>query len=242
MFGEVKKADTQDSMSKRALWQVMVLFGVSAGLLYAQGGGGTAPTVASFVRESKSSENDLILSMMAQANLTERLTIAKALGQRRDPFIGDVLAGIAASAHGPEGYLAELSLRVLLGGLFEGGVFLDGRVDRARLAPNAREVGRLVRRLQDFGDPLLKAELLGLAIDTVPQSAARVAADEGVFLLGLLGKCGGTLAPERREEAFAYLELVARLKDPVLIEQTVSLIEASRDREFVRRARAVAGG
>jgi len=241
MFGEVKKADTKDSMSKRVPWHVMVLVVATAGRLYAQGGDATAPTVASLVRESNSSANDLILSMMNHGNLSETLTIAKALGERRDPSIGSILAGIAGSAHGQEGYLAELSLRVLLGGFFEGGDFLKGRVDRARLAANSTEVGRLVGRLQDFGDPLLKAELLALAFDAVPKAAAKVAAVEGVFLLGVLEKSGGTLAPERREEALAYLGLVARLKSPVLIEQTVSLIAASRDADFVRRARAVAG-
>ena len=229
-------------MTRRIAWQAVVLFSVSAGLLYAQSGGATVPTVGGFVRESNRSSNELILSMMSRGGLTETLEIAKALAERRDPFIGDILAGIAGSAYGKEGYLAEMSLQVLLRGFFEGGDFLNGRVERARLAPNSTEVGRLVRRLQDFGDPLLKAELLGLAIDTVPQAAAKVAAEESTFLLGLLKKGDGRLPPEPSQEALTYLGLVARLKDPVLIEQTVSLIEASRDPYFVRRARAVVGG
>ncbi len=229
-------------MKRRFLLSFAVFVALSAELLSAQGGGGAASAVTQLVRDSNASANGLILSMMSEGNLTQSLEIARALGERRDPYIGNILAGIASGAHGKDGYLAELRLRVLLMGFFTGGDFLRGRVESARLAPNAAEVKSLVLRLPDFEDPVLKAELLGLAIEAAPREAAKLAAGEGVYLHALLRSGGGLLAPERREEALAYLGLVGRLKDPVLIEQTIGLIAASRDPEFVRRARAVSGG
>lgn len=181
----------------------------------------------------------MILMLMEQENLTDSLRIAEALARRSDPYVGDILEALASGANGPSGYLDELRLRMVLAGFFSSGDFLRGRIELARLRPNAAVVSALVERLQGFGDPLLKVELLRLSVDADPTGAAKAAAREGRDLLERMRRGRGELASERLAEALAFLTVVARLGDPVLIDETETLIAVSRDRRFVREARAV---
>ncbi len=159
--------------------------------------------LAAFVAGSGSTANPVILSMMRSADLGDRLVIAQALGERADPYVGDILEAFASGPGGPGRYQDELVLRVLLSSLLSLELSADAR--RARIEANRQALDRMVNAMDSFQDPQLQSLLVDAAdslgdtmfhpilaararvlLDAMTRLQGRLSPQEGAFLLRLL--------------------------------------------------------
>ena len=191
-----------------------------------------AQSYASIVSGSDSSSNQLILQILTEASLTDATAAAKALGERKDPHVGDILEGLFSRTTGPEAVRYNLLFREVLDY-----VFLLPSPAPAKVRANAAELSRLLDRLQSINDGATKRALLEAAVYLPAGDSGKALLGEGAFLAAYLRRTQGYFSPDRLDEALGYLEACRAHSNEVLRAQVVALVELSRDAIFVRAAR-----
>ena len=104
---------------------------------------------------------------------------------------------------------------------------------------NKAALTRLTDSLQGISDPETRRLIILMAPDLDSETARKALAAEGAFLIRKLEMDHGHFSPERMTEALAYLSSSLVLGGGVYRDQTIRLVELSRDRAFVVQAREV---
>lgn len=207
--------------------------GVFALLFFGTLAGVGAQSIASFVGGSTRSSNQYVLSILTGPSLTDATSAARALGERSDPYVGDILEGLFSRMSGSDAGRFGLLFREVLDY-----VFLLPKPAPAKIRANAMELSRLLKQLQSINDGATKRALLEAAVYLPAGGSGKALLDEGAFLAGYLRRTQGHLSPDRLDEALGYLEACRAHTNEVLRAQVVGLVELSRDAIFVRAARA----
>lgn len=207
-------------------------------LFAAAGAGIQAQTVAQIVKASSRASNGLVLRVLLDDDTTNALSAAKALGDRKDPYVGDILEGLFSHINGRNSSRDLLLLRVVLEA-----VFLRPSPAPAKIAVNARSLASLLSRLESIPDAATKGALLDISRYLSSGEVEKPLLAEGAFLIAYLRKTGGRFSPERRYEAVSFLEACRAHGNAVLRNQVITQVELARDPSFVRAARGyLAGG
>jgi hypothetical protein len=188
-----------------------------------------------FALASDRTDDPLILEILVNATLDERLDLMEGLGERADPFIGayidDSLVRLASRPAE-----AEHLLRVLLETAFP----RDAVPDRlaARVEPNRTALLAAVARLPTFADPQLCAVIVRL-IPLLPGGRAELLAIVG-RLSDRLAHGDGYLDPREDGLLLDALSAMGDIGSPDFLEASLAVARLSREKTVVDRARAVA--
>jgi hypothetical protein len=183
-----------------------------------------------WIRVTDRGQNPLVVEAMQSGSLQEALEASRALGQREDPFISDVISALLAADQ-------QLILQFLLQEAFPPSAPAEAL--RARLAVNREGLDELASRLADFG-PALRRETVRLF-----RASALAAYDREVFALAAqlerrMRAQKGLLEAEQGELALEVLEYAASRRNPDFLDLVLRLQESSRDQPVARKAAAVA--
>ncbi len=228
-FAEVKKSGGFGGLKSSCARRI----GVFALLIFGTLSSVAAQSVASIVSGSSRSDNQYILSILTGPSLTDATAAAKALGQRNDPYVGDILDGLFSRISGAEAGKYGLLFREVLDY-----VFLLPQPAPTKIRANSAELARLLKQLQSIGDGATKRALLEASVYLPAGDSGKALLDEGAFLAGYLRRTQGRFSPDRLDESLGYLEACRAHSNEVLRAQVVSLVELSRDAVFVRAARS----
>lgn len=188
------------------------------------------------VARSGRASNPMIAQLIETSDLTEAIQICAELGQRSDAAVGSIILRLYSRAEENNDVRSGLLLRLLLQDVFFPGA--GQRPDQARVLANKAALTHLAESLQSVRDPQTKRLIILMLPDLRAEAARKALAAEGGFLIGKLETDGGHFAVERMSEALAFLSCSVALGGSVYRDETIRLVELSRDRAFVVQARA----
>jgi hypothetical protein len=193
---------------------------------------------SAFVRGSTRASNPLIISLLKNADLEMGLQIASSLGERGEPYIGDIIDAIASGYATRTDFERQYLLRVLIASLLRESLPVETVQGRIRV--NLESLERLIQRMPELQDPLLKRELVRV-VDLYPEESLipRVSEQFRIILDDLNDNRGLIPLPDQA----LLVSLIAFAMHHPLMEFLSPCLEAarlSRDAEAVRNARAAA--
>jgi len=205
---------------------------LAGALLFGVVGVSQAQSIGEVVAGSSRSFDGVALSILLGNDTTDAMSVAKALGRRKDPYVADILDGLFAHMRGPKSYRTTLLFRVVLEY-----VFLLPNPSPEKISANGHTLSALLEKLQSIRDAATKRVLLQIAIYLPATVSQQPLLDEGAFLAQYLRSTGGAFAPERLAEAEAFLAACSAHDNTVLRGEVIALVELARDAGFVRSAR-----
>jgi hypothetical protein len=195
-----------------------------------------AQDYASWIRYSGRGDNPLIVEMIQQADLSEALEIAEALGLREDAEIQEIILALGETVDPRPQWERELILRVLLASVFPSSQDV-GKLE-AGLRENREGVDFLVDGLPAFHLSLQREVIRLLAYTHRPEYSSALMA-EGRRLAGLLTTQRGDLNGEQAGLTLTYLNTVQRIGNPEFADVVLLILERSRHLEVAEAARSV---
>lgn len=188
-------------------------------------------SIPAFVAGTSRSANAAILAILLGNDTTDAVAAARALGERKDAYVGDILSTLFSRITGSASYRLTLLLRIVLE--YD---FLLPSPRPARIAVNEAELTALLGELQSIPDAETKGALLEISRYLPAGAAEKPLLDESGYLMGYLRANGGRFAPDRRDESLSFIGACRAHSNPVLRSQVAMLVELSRDETFVRAA------
>ena len=196
----------------------------------------TAQDYASWIRYSDSGDNQLIVEMIQQADLSAALEIAAAMGLREDVEIQEIILAVGETVDPRPQWERELILRVLLASVFPAS--LDSGELEAGLKKNREGIDFLVDGLPGF-HLSLKREVIRLMGTFHPPEYSSVLMTEGHLLADLLTLQRGDLNGEQAGLTLTYLDTIERVGNPDFADVVLLILERSRHLEVAEAARSV---
>jgi hypothetical protein len=189
------------------------------------------------IRSTDRSHNDLIIRVITSVTLNERIKIIKALGQRDDPYIEDILYSLINQCAGRKKKENEYLIRVLFHGMFS--PLLEEEMLLSRLLANKEVITNMIQHLHVFDDPMLKCQVLWIIPYFHDISLNSAVMSEGNRLLALCKKKNGMPGTLVDEEIIAFLELAAVVGNTDFLDICISFRNQSRTKQVVEKAREV---
>jgi hypothetical protein len=195
-----------------------------------------AQEASSWIGSTDRRANRLVAELLLSSPMEDRLTAARALGTRRDPYVSDLIGALLGRMRAPGRFEDPLVLRVLLDSVFDRS--LGDAELRARAAENEEGLDRLADGLPGFDAPLARESyrVLGLAGGS---RYTGVLMSEGRDLAAALRRRGGRSDAEQADRLMAYLEAVEGTGNESFADPVVALLQLTRTREVGRYARRV---
>jgi len=188
-----------------------------------------------FAFASDRSDDPIILDVLRDASLDERLEILEAVGERADPFLGAYLEDFMIR-HTSRPSESEHLMRALLDAAFPRS--MDLSLLSGRVAANQGALLAASARLPTFTDPQLCAAIVrvipllpggrGDLLGAVDRLAERLEREEG------------RLDPRENALLLDALEAMGRVGSPDYLEPALRVARLSREKVVVERAREVA--
>ena len=190
-------------------------------------GGPELAAQAHWTRFTNRSENPSIAEYLQLVDFSEALQTVRALGEREEPFVGDILASLPAAVRraGERDVLIRELVAVL--------------VSRGWQPVNREALNRLAEGLPAFG-PALQAQLIRVLKDDGSSPLDRVVLAQAERLAELLRRQAGRTDAEHSSLLLAVLEYAEARADPLFLDPVLRLLEGSREREVGHRAQQVA--
>jgi hypothetical protein len=203
----------------------------------AEGAGKEAWGWESFVKASSRSDDPVIIELVSKYDLQTALSVLKAVGERDDPYAGDILDAVAAGrGTRPDGQ-REYLLRILVESLFDAG--LSPATLSSRAEANRGSLDTLVRGLNGLEDPQLQSDLVRVMEPLGAGAYASVVADALAESINGMQANAGNLSPMRTELLLSLLSYVSRHPSPDFLELSVSVARLSRDERAVEISRSI---
>ena len=213
-----------------------IILALAPGLFVFQPAKAAAQDYASWIRYSDSADNQLIVEMIQQADLSEAMEMAAAVGLREDVEIQEIILAVGETVDPRPPWERELILRVLLSSVF------PASADSGELAERLRKNRAGIDFLVD-GLPActlsLKREVIRLLGSFHPPEYSGPLMAEGRRLADLLTLQRGDLNGEQAGLALTYLQTIKRVGNPDFAEVVLLILERSRHLEVAEAARSV---
>jgi hypothetical protein len=190
-----------------------------------------------FVAESDRSSNPMIIELLAGSDTADRLDIVSALGERKDPYVEDIIQGICLGFDSRADFQREYLLRTLLGSLLDSSLPSDVLADRA--AANRDELERLIRGMDGMHDPLLRNELIQI-MELLPVELIMCVSQQFAAVLGEIKAFRGETGLEDRALLLTLLSYAARHPRVEFLQPCLETARTSRDALVVENARTAA--
>jgi hypothetical protein len=194
-----------------------------------------AQDYASWIRYSNRGDNQLIVEMLRQGDLSEALEIATAVGLREDAEIQEIVLAVGETVDPRPQWERELILRVLLASVFPDSL---GSVElEAGLHKNRAGIDFLVDGLPGFSLSLQREVIRLLGYFHPPEYSSALMA-EGRRLADLLRLQRGELNGEQAGLTLTYLQTLERVGNPDFADLVLLIVERSRHLEVAEAARS----
>jgi hypothetical protein len=189
-----------------------------------------------FARASDRSQDGFLLQIMNEGDLATAAGICASVGQRADPYAGDIIASIAASHIGREITSSELLLRTLLKGLLDPERAMPPLADR--ISVNREGLLILYDSISTFRDPQLVSTLVEL-LPSLPDISPKVRlAAAGRRVLDSLAMGNGMLNAPETALAMSVLAVARQLGGADFLDFCAAIVHLSRDPDLLRAARS----
>jgi len=190
--------------------------------------------LAAWVKESKKNNNAVVGDIILSGDIETSLRVIKALGQREDPYVEDIIERIfyQESRDIDEEYYLELLLVTIL--------TRDNSPEKLTAWTNAnpRAYDLLSENLTSFNNAFLKSYIILLLPYGETKFAKSPLMSESRIILNEMHHNDGYLMPGRIKEVLAIFETVDVFNDSVFLEVCISLVEQSRQSVIVSRGRS----
>ena len=201
--------------------------------------------LADFISHTNRQDNPLLISLIQTNTLDTSLCVLKALANRTDFYVEDILLSLLISSHPDSGYKQEYLLRVILTAVFPSTLSQNQMQQRTLL--NNRAIQNLINQLTIFTDPMLRRQILNLVPFVQTPTAITALVNEGNLIISNLHSQQGNVSAPMRSEILSFFDAALLLKNSLrellccelLQEQIVSISEFAGDREVVDSARRV---
>jgi hypothetical protein len=216
-------------MSSRAVISVVLIL-VSLGASAADWG-----TLAA---DSDRTLDPALLSAMQDEDLDTKLSICAGVGNRADPFAGNIIAALMAGNSRKTRDTVELLLRTLLQGLFEpsrGESWISQRIEA-----NRNELDSMAGEMAEWRDPQLVGALVRILPLLNTPRALPALAQAGSRVVRALERGSGAIHPQELALVLDFLSAVERTHRSDFLAQCTDIARLSREKLIVDRARAVA--
>lgn len=195
-----------------------------------------AQDYVSWVRYSDSRDNELIVEMIEQGDLTAGLDVAESLGLREDVQVQEIILATGEQITQRPSWEREMILRVMLASVFAPS--LESSELERRLQANRRGIDFLVANLSRFGLSL-KREIIRLLAFLHPPEYLSTLMAEGRQIAEIMIEQEGNLSGEQAALTLTFLETVGRIADPEFANLVLLLLERTRHIEVAEKARSV---
>jgi len=179
-----------------------------------------------------------LLSAMQNEDFGTKLLICAGVGNRGDPFAGDIIAALMAGNSGKTRDTVELLLRTLLQGLFDPSKGENWISDR--IMANRDVLDSMAGRMTDWRDPQLVGALVRILPGLNTPRALPALSQAGSRVVKALQKGNGAIPSQELALVLDFLSAVARTHRSEFLEQCTEIARLSREKLVVDRARAVA--
>ena len=190
--------------------------------------------LAAWVKESNRNNNAVVGDIILSGDIETSLRVIKALGQRQDPYVEDIIERIfyQESRDIDEEYYLELLLVTIL--------TRDNSPEKLTAWTNAnpRAYDLLSENLTSFNNAFLKSYIILLLPYGETKFAKSPLMSESRIILNEMHHNDGYLMPGRIKEVLAIFETVDVFNDSVFLEVCISLVEQSRQSVIVSRGRS----
>jgi hypothetical protein len=190
--------------------------------------------LAAWVKESNRNNNAVVGDIILSGDSETSLRVIKALGQRQDPYVEDIIERIfyQESRDIDEEYYLELLLVTIL--------TRDNSPEKLTAWTNAnpRAYDLLSENLTSFNNAFLKSYIILLLPYGETKFAKSPLMSESRIILNEMHHNDGYLMPGRIKEVLAIFETVDVFNDSVFLEVCISLVEQSRQSVIVSRGRS----
>jgi hypothetical protein len=190
------------------------------------------------IRATDRSYNSIIIRVITSVSLNERIEVIKALGQRDDPYVEDILYSLINQCAGRKKEEIEYLIRVLLHTMFS--PLLDEGILSSRLLANKEVLVDMIRQLHIFDDPMLRCQVFWIIPYFHDMSLNSSVMSEGQRLIELCKKKNGLPGTLVDEEITAFLELTAVIGNTDFLDIVMSFRTHSRTKKIIEKAREVA--
>ncbi len=179
-----------------------------------------------------------LLSALQSEDFDTKAIICIGVGQRADPFAGDILTALLESNAGKVSDRIELLLRMLLQGLFDQSKGKKWISDR--IAANRDALDFMAGRMAQWRDPQLAGALVRIlpALDT--PGALPGLAQAGSRVVSSLETGKGMILSQDLALALDFLTAVEATRRVDFLEQCTAIARLSREKLVVDRAREAA--
>jgi hypothetical protein len=196
-----------------------------------------ANELENLVSSSGRESNPRIIGLLSTSDLETQLCIAKALGQREDPYAADIIEAISARFDGKTESNREHLLRVVLFSLY--GPDAPPGARQERVEANRAAIDSLLKIFPGFHDPQLKSALIGLIpLLGVREYDSLVVATAGTIIQTMRNHDG--IPPAETGLLSAILSFFQADPRMDFLEPCISIADSSRDARIVRLARDTA--
>ncbi|MBN2353209.1 MAG: hypothetical protein JXD23_11610 [Spirochaetales bacterium] len=190
-----------------------------------------------WVETTDRSDDPEIIRLMDESNFSRKIELAKALGERRDPYAADIIVHYLSLYRHNRRYEQDLVLSSILSAVFPPKSEEARRT--ARIEANREAIADLIGECDGFESDALKAACIRLGVDAGIAGIGPLAAREGGRLALSLRKNRGLADRAQTEEILAILEAIGRLGVKNFGGLPADFARFSGDRRIVERARAV---
>jgi hypothetical protein len=169
-----------------------------------------------------------------------KLMICAGVGNRADPFAGNMIAALLAGNSGKTRDTVELLLRALLQGLFD-----PSRGERwisDRIEANRDELDFMARRMAEWRDPQLAGALVRILPSLNAPGALPALAAAGERIVRSLESGKGETLSQDLALALDFLSAVEKTRRSEFLGQCADIARLSREKVVSARAREVARG
>jgi hypothetical protein len=182
--------------------------------------------------------NPWIIQVLSESGTADVLEIVIALGERKDPYIADIIDAITSGYNSLNDFRREHLLRLLISSHLDPA--LPPAVLEARISVNSRAYENLLHGMESFRDPGLRMELLRVMDLLSFSEASPIICGQFSLLYAEMKTDDGHLMPESSALLLSLVSYAARHPRWELLQPCIEVSRTSRDTLIVQSARSAA--
>jgi hypothetical protein len=216
-------------MSSRAVISALLIFAAVAV---------SAADWGTLAADSDRTLDSTLVSALQTEDFDTKVLICTGVGNRADPFAGDIIAALMEGNAGKMSDTVELLLRMLLQGLFDPSKGENWMSER--IAANRDQLDSMAGRMAQWRDPQLAGALVRILPSLNTPGALPGLAQAGSRVVRTLEAGKGVMLSQDLALTLDFLKAAETTRRADFLEQCTAIARLSREKLVVDRAREVA--